>query len=86
VWLGPATNHCSALATQINRIDKTFDDAAGTSICIALRPGAACATAEALCGNAWCTYSIFATPDGGDWKCCPVRSWADAPPAQRRLL
>ncbi|KAG1664333.1 hypothetical protein FOA52_011647 [Chlamydomonas sp. UWO 241] len=73
-------------ALKINRIDKTFDDAAGTSICIALRPGAACATAEAVCGNAWCTYSIFSTPDGGNWKCCPVRSWVDAPPAHRRLL
>jgi hypothetical protein len=64
-------------ATQINRINVDILHAAYTELCIALRPNAACTTMERLCGNKLCTYAIFDTPFSNDYKCCPVRSWAD---------
>lgn len=63
---------------QINRIFASPEEAPGTSLCIAVRPSGLCTTMEQLCGDKICTYSIFSTPTAnGDFKCCPVRTWAD---------
>ena len=68
--------------TQLNRINVDILSAANTRICVALRPNSACPSMDALCGGKPCTYSIFDTPLNNDYKCCPVRSWAQPNPTK----
>lgn len=62
---------------QVNRINIENHEVPFTELCVAMRPSSPCTTMEQLCGGKLCTYAVFNTPVGNEFKCCPVRSWAD---------